>query len=99
MIGRIILISGAVVIFWESIFLSANSRENRPKPNTICVANHTTPVDFAVLASDNTYAVVRGAFLHVSPWVFESRDNLLCRKLSLFSIMGIKWSMLTCCLR
>ncbi|BHF59904.1 glycerol-3-phosphate acyltransferase [Sparganum proliferum] len=32
--------------------------ENRPAANTICVANHTTPVDFAVLASDNTYAVV-----------------------------------------
>uniref|UniRef100_A0A5K3FGK6 PlsC domain-containing protein n=1 Tax=Mesocestoides corti TaxID=53468 RepID=A0A5K3FGK6_MESCO len=32
--------------------------ENRPKPNTICVANHTTPIDFAVLASDNTYAVI-----------------------------------------
>nr|CDS28303.1 glycerol 3 phosphate acyltransferase 3 [Hymenolepis microstoma] len=32
--------------------------ENRPKPNTICVANHTTPVDFTVLASDNTYAII-----------------------------------------
>lgn len=35
-----------------------HNTENRPRPNTICVANHTTPVDFAVLASDNTYAVV-----------------------------------------
>ncbi|VDP85359.1 unnamed protein product [Echinostoma caproni] len=32
--------------------------ENRPKPNTICVANHTTPFDWCVLASDVTYAVV-----------------------------------------
>ncbi|KAM7540804.1 hypothetical protein Aperf_G00000042512 [Anoplocephala perfoliata] len=42
--------------------------ENRPKPNTICVANHTTPVDFAVLASDNTYAVIgqrQGGFFGV----------------------------------
>ncbi|TGZ61130.1 hypothetical protein CRM22_008145 [Opisthorchis felineus] len=30
---------------------------NRPRPNTICVANHTTPFDWCVLASDVTYAV------------------------------------------
>lgn len=34
-------------------------RENRPKANTICVANHTTPFDWCILASDVTYAVVR----------------------------------------
>ncbi|CAL8101504.1 unnamed protein product [Calicophoron daubneyi] len=32
--------------------------DNRPKSNTICVANHTTPFDWCVLASDVTYAVV-----------------------------------------
>ncbi|VDN21549.1 unnamed protein product, partial [Dibothriocephalus latus] len=49
--------------------------ENRPAPNTICVANHTTPVDFAVLASDNTYAVVgqkQGGFFGLVEQILSS---------------------------
>ncbi|KAL7062310.1 hypothetical protein AAHC03_0922 [Spirometra sp. Aus1] len=49
--------------------------ENRPAANTICVANHTTPVDFAVLASDNTYAVVgqkQGGFFGLVEQILSS---------------------------
>ncbi|KAA0184376.1 1-acylglycerol-3-phosphate O-acyltransferase 6 (Lysophosphatidic acid acyltransferase zeta) [Fasciolopsis buskii] len=67
--------------------------ENRPKPNTICVANHTTPFDWCVLASDVTYAVVgqkhSGFFGLVEkiisaavPTVWFDRDEILDRHLT-----------------
>ncbi|KAH9362949.1 hypothetical protein HPB48_014269 [Haemaphysalis longicornis] len=43
-------------------------RENRAKPGGICVANHTSPIDVAMLASDNCYALVgqtQGGFIGV----------------------------------
>ncbi|MCL4128155.1 UNVERIFIED_CONTAM: hypothetical protein GTU68_036886 [Idotea baltica] len=42
--------------------------ENRPKPDGICVANHTSPIDCAILACDNVYAFVgqrHGGFLGI----------------------------------
>lgn len=34
-------------------------RENRPRNGGICVANHTSPIDVIILASDGYYAMVR----------------------------------------
>lgn len=34
------------------------SRENKPKNGGICVANHTSPIDVIILASDGCYAMV-----------------------------------------
>ncbi|KAF7257733.1 hypothetical protein EG68_05174 [Paragonimus skrjabini miyazakii] len=67
--------------------------DNRPKPNTICVANHTTPFDWCVLASDVTYAVVgqkhSGFFGLVEriisaavPAVWFDREEVLDRQLT-----------------
>lgn len=33
--------------------------ENKPKNGGICVANHTSPIDVLILASDGCYAMVR----------------------------------------
>lgn len=32
--------------------------ENKPKNGGICVANHTSPIDVLILASDGCYAMV-----------------------------------------
>ncbi|CAH8540537.1 unnamed protein product [Dicrocoelium dendriticum] len=64
-----------------------------PTPNTICVANHTTPFDWCILASDNTYAVVgqshSGFFGIVEriisaavPAVWFDRDEVFDRQLT-----------------
>lgn len=34
------------------------SSENKPKNGGICVANHTSPIDVIILASDGCYAMV-----------------------------------------
>lgn len=38
--------------------LSPISSENKPKNGGICVANHTSPIDVIILASDGCYAMV-----------------------------------------
>lgn len=38
------------VFLWDS--------ENKPKNGGICVANHTSPIDVIILASDGCYAMV-----------------------------------------
>ncbi|XP_010116174.1 PREDICTED: glycerol-3-phosphate acyltransferase 3-like [Chlamydotis macqueenii] len=43
-----------------------NNRENRPQKGGICVANHTSPLDVLILASDGCYSLVgqtHGGFL------------------------------------
>lgn len=51
-----------------SAIITYHNRENRAKPGGICVANHTSPIDVAMLASDNCYALVgqiQGGFIGV----------------------------------
>uniref|UniRef100_A0A5K4EZZ5 PlsC domain-containing protein n=1 Tax=Schistosoma mansoni TaxID=6183 RepID=A0A5K4EZZ5_SCHMA len=73
-----------------SAVIRFHNRENRPKANTICVANHTTPFDWCVLASDVTYAVVgqkHGGFFGFAeriiscavPAIWFDRDEILDR--------------------
>ncbi|XP_028654883.1 glycerol-3-phosphate acyltransferase 4 [Erpetoichthys calabaricus] len=38
--------------------ITYHDRENRPKNGGICVANHTSPIDVIILASDGCYAMV-----------------------------------------
>ena len=33
-------------------------RENRAKCGSVCVANHTTPIDIVMLAVDNSFTLV-----------------------------------------
>ncbi|XP_064465737.1 glycerol-3-phosphate acyltransferase 3-like [Ornithodoros turicata] len=51
-----------------SAIVTYHNRENRAKSGGICVANHTSPIDVAMLASDNCYAMVgqtQGGFIGV----------------------------------
>lgn len=43
------------------LYLCFAFRENRPRNGGICVANHTSPIDVIILASDGYYAMVRSA--------------------------------------
>ncbi|XP_072913002.1 glycerol-3-phosphate acyltransferase 4 [Hemitrygon akajei] len=72
--------------------------ENRPKNGGICVANHTSPIDVIILASDGFYAmvgqihgglmgVIQRAMVKACPHIWfersEVRDrNLVARRLS-----------------
>ncbi|XP_005470317.1 glycerol-3-phosphate acyltransferase 4 isoform X3 [Oreochromis niloticus] len=38
--------------------ITYHNRENKPKNGAICVANHTTPIDVIILASDRCYSLV-----------------------------------------
>ena len=44
-----------------TLFLSGFLSENKPKNGGICVANHTSPIDVIILASDGCYAMVTTA--------------------------------------
>ena len=40
-------------------FFPGYFRENRAKCGSVCVANHTTPIDIIMLAGDNCFTLVR----------------------------------------
>lgn len=44
----------------HSVFFVLPPRENKPKNGSICVANHTTPIDVIILANDGCYSLVVG---------------------------------------
>lgn len=48
----------AIMHFPESHLLLNIFSENKPKNGGICVANHTSPIDVIILASDGCYAMV-----------------------------------------
>uniref|UniRef100_A0A8C5HGW3 Glycerol-3-phosphate acyltransferase 4-like n=1 Tax=Gouania willdenowi TaxID=441366 RepID=A0A8C5HGW3_GOUWI len=41
-----------------SVIITYHHRENKPKNDGICVANHTTPIDVIILANDGCYSMV-----------------------------------------
>jgi glycerol-3-phosphate O-acyltransferase 3/4 len=41
-----------------SAVITVHNKENIPKRNGICVANHTTPVDIVILATNNSFSLV-----------------------------------------
>lgn len=59
----------AVLTVHSSMCVFSWNSENKPKNGGICVANHTSPIDVIILASDGCYAMVN---------VSESLLNLLC---------------------
>ena len=46
-----------------SAVITYHNIENRPKGG-ICVANHTSPIDVCMLASDMAYALVSANIIH-----------------------------------
>ena len=41
-----------------SAIITIHNRENRAKPGSICVANHTSPIDVIILSTDNAYSMI-----------------------------------------
>lgn len=41
-----------------SAIITFHNRENRAKPGSICVANHTSPIDVIILSTDNVYSMI-----------------------------------------
>ncbi|XP_055602336.1 glycerol-3-phosphate acyltransferase 3 isoform X1 [Uranotaenia lowii] len=51
-----------------SAVINFHNKEYKPKNCGFCVANHTTPIDIAILSTDNTYSLIgqrHGGFLGV----------------------------------
>ena len=49
------MVSHSFLLLWVHL----KRRKNRPRNGGICVANHTSPIDVIILASDGYYAMVR----------------------------------------
>ena len=41
-----------------SAIITFHNPENKAKPGSICVANHTTPIDVIILSTDNCYSMI-----------------------------------------
>ena len=64
-------ITGRLFIKAFSGHITFESTENRPTIGSICVANHTTPLDVMVLSVDNAYSMVgqsQGGFFGLLQW-------------------------------
>lgn len=70
---------------WEDLhhWLLDIFSENKPKNGGICVANHTSPIDVIILASDGCYAMVftqplpsKDETRHSVHWVAVSEQNV-----------------------
>lgn len=54
-----------------------HSSENKPKNGGICVANHTSPIDVIILASDGCYAMVAWGLLWFCASVMMCKEYLV----------------------
>lgn len=41
-----------------SAIITFHNKEYRAKPGSICVANHTSPIDVIILSTDNVYSMI-----------------------------------------
>lgn len=41
-----------------SAIITFHNKEHRAKPGSICVANHTSPIDVIILSTDNVYSMI-----------------------------------------
>jgi len=80
-----------------SAIITFHNKEYRAKPGSICVANHTSPIDVIILSTDNVYSMIgqqhggftglmQRAFSRASKHIWfdrsESKDrNLVARKM------------------
>ena len=48
------------MVLWNLLVacIKFHNKENRPKTDGICVANHTSPIDVVILSVDRPYALV-----------------------------------------
>ncbi len=61
-----------------SAIITFHNREHRAKPGSICVANHTSPIDVIILSTDNTYSLIgqrHGGFTGMMQRAFSRASN------------------------
>jgi len=81
-----------------SAIITFHNKEHRAKPGSICVANHTSPIDVIILSTDNVYSMIgqqhggftgmmQRAFSRASKHIWfdrsESKDRSKCLDLFL----------------
>ncbi|CAH1978478.1 unnamed protein product [Acanthoscelides obtectus] len=62
------VISNRILVRSLSSIVSIHNKQWRPKSGSVCVANHTTPVDVVMLSMDNCYSLIgqrHGGFLGI----------------------------------
>lgn len=59
LVGEPVQLCNIVLPCWLFLFFP---RENRAKCGSVCVANHTTPIDVVMLAGDNCFTLVKDHF-------------------------------------
>ncbi|CAH1978491.1 unnamed protein product [Acanthoscelides obtectus] len=55
---KMYVISNRILVRSLSSIVSIHNKQWRPKSGSVCVANHTTPVDVVMLSMDNCYSLV-----------------------------------------
>ncbi|XP_076253159.1 glycerol-3-phosphate acyltransferase 4 isoform X6 [Rhynchophorus ferrugineus] len=89
--NRIYLISSRVMIRSGSAVIRIHNKRWRPANGSICVANHTTPMDTTILSTDNCYSMIgqrHGGFLGIlqralaraSPHIWFERSEVRDKK-------------------
>lgn len=64
-----------------------HNRENRPQKGGICVANHTSPLDVLILASDGCYSLFLPCRLaRYMEGFWDLFRNLACKPVSMFCL-------------
>lgn len=61
-----------------SAIITVHQRENRAKSGSICVANHTSPIDVIILSTDNCYSMIgqeHGGFTGMMQRAFSRASN------------------------
>jgi len=61
-----------------SAIITFHNRENRATGGSICVANHTSPIDVIILSTDNTYSFIgqkQGGFTGMMQEAFSRASN------------------------
>jgi hypothetical protein len=80
---RLSLIVFRIIVRSLSTVITIHNEEYKPKNCGFCVANHTSPIDVAVLSTDCTYSMVSNAqalpaiFLELAPWKVSIVSNFV----------------------
>lgn len=57
--NKVSLVAYRIIIRSLSALITVHNEEYQPKNCGFCVANHTSPIDVAILSTDCTYSLVR----------------------------------------
>lgn len=90
------LIAFRIIARSISAVINFHNEEYKPKNCGFCVANHTSPIDVAILAADCTYSLVRQRHISDACTLNEGCLCPLCHARSLILRRGIYCSQVSC---